>query len=96
MDEVVCRGNETSLWKCSHDKKSDCSHREDISVRCNPLTIEKQKIQRRRKVSISSRCWHIFGQQREFFKIDYYILRSNSVVDHQCSHFRSHISPLFR
>ncbi|KAI4893693.1 hypothetical protein NFI96_000592 [Prochilodus magdalenae] len=37
MNEVQCRGDEKSLWKCPHKSitAADCKHMEDVSVRCN-------------------------------------------------------------
>ena len=34
MDEVRCRGVESSLTDCPHTTNHDCSHREDASVQC--------------------------------------------------------------
>lgn len=45
LNEMKCRGNESSLWDCparpwSH---SDCGHKEDASVKCLPrMTLESQ------------------------------------------------------
>ncbi|XP_036424497.1 lysyl oxidase homolog 3A isoform X1 [Colossoma macropomum] len=37
MNEVQCRGDEKSLWKCPHKSitAKDCKHMEDASVKCN-------------------------------------------------------------
>ena len=36
LDNVVCRGNETSLDRCAHLPYgiNDCDHTEDVGVRC--------------------------------------------------------------
>ena len=36
MDQVECRGHESSLFACGHEKwgSHDCTHTEDASVRC--------------------------------------------------------------
>ena len=43
LDNVVCRGNETSLDKCSHLPFgiNDCDHSEDIGVRCGTSNSHK-------------------------------------------------------
>ncbi|KAL7885743.1 hypothetical protein AOLI_G00060380 [Acnodon oligacanthus] len=37
MNEVQCRGDEKSLWKCPHKSitAKDCKHMEDAAVKCN-------------------------------------------------------------
>ncbi|XP_071485274.1 scavenger receptor cysteine-rich domain-containing group B protein-like [Diadema antillarum] len=38
LDDVNCRGNETSLYQCSHAQylQTNCIHSEDVSVTCPP------------------------------------------------------------
>jgi len=37
---VSCRGTETDIASCPHNSwgKNDCSHRDDVSVRCEQVT----------------------------------------------------------
>ena len=34
MDDVACRGDESSLVSCQHTSQHDCVHSEDAGVRC--------------------------------------------------------------
>ena len=36
LDEVVCLGNENFIQDCQHNSfgQNDCSHQEDVGVRC--------------------------------------------------------------
>ncbi|KAJ8025368.1 Lysyl oxidase-like 4 [Holothuria leucospilota] len=45
LDNVVCYGNESSLWDCQHNGPAihDCTHSEDISIKCNSLTIKEME-----------------------------------------------------
>ncbi|XP_072026691.1 lysyl oxidase homolog 2A-like [Amphiura filiformis] len=51
LDNVRCYGNETSLWKCRHNPvgENDCTHREDVGIRCEKKTLEEQKAYRRKQ-----------------------------------------------
>ncbi|KAL4224322.1 Scavenger receptor Cys-rich [Mactra antiquata] len=34
LDDVICRGSESSIFDCSHVLQSDCTHAEDVGVSC--------------------------------------------------------------
>ena len=35
MDDVGCRGDETSIFNCRYNSEDDCSHYEDVGIICN-------------------------------------------------------------
>ncbi|NXH17276.1 DMBT1 protein, partial [Bucco capensis] len=41
LDDVKCRGNETTLWECSHRGIAvhNCQHKEDASVICADMSL---------------------------------------------------------
>ncbi|XP_075408213.1 scavenger receptor cysteine-rich type 1 protein M130-like [Tenrec ecaudatus] len=43
LNDVKCRGNETSLWHCPARSwgHSDCGHKEDASVECSGIVVTK-------------------------------------------------------
>ncbi|XP_050814910.1 deleted in malignant brain tumors 1 protein-like isoform X13 [Gopherus flavomarginatus] len=46
LDDVQCRGNEHSLWQCSHRGWGihNCAHRKDASVICSDYTTQETEI----------------------------------------------------
>ncbi|XP_063985117.1 uncharacterized protein LOC135166617 isoform X2 [Diachasmimorpha longicaudata] len=46
LDEVICQGNETQLYRCEHDHwgESNCNHDEDVGVICQegPISFDEK------------------------------------------------------
>ena len=36
LDDLMCRGNESTLFDCPYDPTHNCNHFEDAGVRCSP------------------------------------------------------------
>lgn len=67
MNEVMCRGDETSLWDCPHKSitAEDCKHMEDASVICNiPYMGFEKSVRHIHDDSTAKVNYNVFGEKK--------------------------------